>query len=383
MSPILANVYLDRLDRFVEGVLLPDYNRGRRRRRNPKYNRLACKIKSLRKNGRGKEATALRPLLRTLPFGDTHDPDYRRLRYIRYADDFLLGLAGPKNEADEIKARIGKFLRDNLKLELSDAKTLVTHGRTQAARFLGYNVIVQGSDTKLDARGRRSVNGIIGLRVPQDVIRAKSAAYMRGGKPQQRGERLHDSPYSIVKQYQLEFRGVANYYRMASNLASLSHLRWVMETSLVKTLAGKLKISVPQVYRRYSTMIRTEKGPRKVLRVTEQQLGEKPMVAYWGGVSLARDTTATLIDKLPPILNSRTEIVQRLRANACELCGSAVKVQVHHVRALKDLRKKGRAARPAWMEVMAARRRKTLVACASCHADIHAGRPLKQNAQAA
>ena len=383
VSPILANVYLDRLDRFVEGVLLPDYNRGRQRRQNPEYRRTFRQIERLRKTGRGSEVASLRQHLRTLPYGDTHDPDYRRLRYIRYADDFLFGFAGPKDEADEIKARLGRFLRDNLKLELSDAKTLVTHGRTEAARFLGYEVAVQQSATKLDANGLRSVNGTIGLRVPSDVIRAKCATYMRGGKPTHLGARLHDSPYSIVRQYQLEFRGVANYYRRAINLGALNRLRWVMEMSLAKTLANKLKISVPQVFKRYKTTIQTDNGPRKVLMVTDAQPGQKPLVTYWGGVSLARDNTATLIDKQPPILNDRTELVQRLRANTCELCGSTVKVQVHHVRALKDLRKKGRAKPPAWMEIMAARSRKTLVVCALCHVDIHTGRPLKQSEQAA
>ena len=383
VSPILANVYLDRLDRFVEGVLLPAYNRGKKRRKNPEYRRTLSQIDRLRKTGHGKEAASLRPLLRSLPYGDTEDPDYRRLRYIRYADDFLLGFAGPKDEADEIKTRLGRFLQDNLKLELSDAKTLVTHGRTQAARFLGYKVNVQHNDTKLDANGLRSVNGNIGLRVPSDVVRAKCAPYMRGGKPVHRAERLHDSPYSIVSQYQVEFRGIANYYRRAVNLTSLNRLRWVMGLSLAKTLASKLKISVAQVYRRYGTTIETEQGPRKVLKVEKVRPGRDPLVAYWGGISLARDTRANLVDKIPPILNGRTELVERLLADTCELCGSKVKVQVHHVRALKDLRQKGRAKPPAWMEVMAARRRKTLVACASCHADIHAGRPLKQSVQVA
>ena len=383
VSPILANVYLDRLDRFVEGVLLPEYNRGTKRKRNPKYQKVASRVMRLRHGGRAKEAAELRPLLRTMPSYDTHDPGYRRLRYIRYADDFLLGFAGPKDEADEIKARLGKFLRDNLKLELSDAKTLVTHGRTEAARFLGYEVVVQGNNTKLDASGRRSVNSHIGLRVPQDVVRAKSAAYMRNGKPIHLGVRLHDSPYSIVEQYQLEFRGVVNYYRRATNLSALSRLRWVMEMSLAKTLAAKLKISVPQVFKRYKTTIQTDKGPRTVLMVKVDEPGEKPRVTYWGGVSLARDNTATLTDKHPPILNGRTELEQRLRANVCELCGSTVKVQVHHVRAMKDLRKKGRAKLPVWVEIMATRRRKTLVACGPCHADIHAGRPLQQGEQVA
>ena len=113
------------------------------------------------------------------------------------------------------------------------------------------------------------------------------------------------------------------------------------------------------------------------------ELGKKPLVTYWGGVSLARDNTATLIETKVPILNGRTELVRRLLADTCELFGSKVKVEVHHIRAMKDLRKKGRAERPAWVEMMARRRRNTLVVCASCHADIHAGRPLRQSEQAA
>ena len=110
VSPILANIYMDRLDRFVEDVLLPAHNRGEGRRQNPEYRRTFRQMEGLRKTGRAKEAVSLRPLLRSLPYGDTHDPEYRRLRYIRYADDFLLGFAGPRNEAEDIKTRIGEFL---------------------------------------------------------------------------------------------------------------------------------------------------------------------------------------------------------------------------------------------------------------------------------
>ena len=382
VSPILANIYLDRLDRFVKHDLLPDYNRGNKRRLNREYARLASKAKYLRRTGRASEAATINRQLRSLPYNDTRDPDDRRLRYVRYADDFLLGFAGPKSEAEDIKGRLAEFLRDTLKLELSEPKTLVTHGRSEAARFLGYEVMVQGSETKLDRRGRRTVNGVIGLRIPRDVIRAKSAAYMRGGKPVHRGERLNDSPYSIVSQYQAEFRGIANYYRRAHNLGALNHLRWVMELSLAKTLAAKLKISVAQVFKRYKTTIQTERGPRKVLMVKQERPGKDPLVTYWGGVSLARDNTATLVDNHPPLINGRAELVQSLLADACELCGSTVKVQVHHIRAVKDLRKPGRAKGSAWVEMMAARQRKTLVVCASCHADIHAGRPLHQAAAA-
>jgi hypothetical protein len=156
-----------------------------------------------------------------------------------------------------------------------------------------------------------------------------------------------------------------------------------MEMSLAKTLAGKLKISVAQVFRRFKRIIQTERGPKKVLLVKVERPGQKPLVTYWGGISLAREDTATLIDEPPPLANGRTELVQNLLAKTCELCGSTDRIRVHHVRALKDLRRKGRAPRPAWMEVMVARRLKTLVVCAPCHADIHSGHPLKRGAQVA
>jgi hypothetical protein len=317
--------------------------------------------------------------MRSLPCIDPQDPHYRRLRYLRYADDFLLGFAGPKDEAEAIKQKVGEFLRDTLKLELSAAKTLVTHGRTEAARFLGYEVVVQQSDTKIDARGRRSANGIVGLRVPADVIRAKMASYMRGGKPHHRGILFHDTPFSIVSQYQSEFRGVANYYQFARNRGALQSLRWAMEMSLAKTLAGKLKISPAQVFKRYKTTIQTERGPQKVLLVQVERVGQRPLVAMWGGISLARiETGKALNDKIPPICNGRTQLEQRLLANACELCGSTRDIEVHHIRGLKDLNRPGQARKSAWVEVMAARRRKTLVTCHRCHEDIHAGRPTRQ-----
>jgi hypothetical protein len=157
-------------------------------------------------------------------------------------------------------------------------------------------------------------------------------------------------------------------------------VKWIMERSLTKTLAHKLRISVKQVYRRFQTTTETDRGPRKVLRVeVERGGGKKPLVARWGGISLARDTEAVLDEDPPIIWGSRTEIEERLLADRCELCGSREDIEVHHIRALRDLRKGGRAEKPAWVKVMAARQRKTLVVCHKCHTDIHAGRLLSNN----
>ena len=382
-SPILANIYLDRLDRFVETVLLPAYNRGIKRGTNVAYDRLVKLASYYRSTKRFAEAAALVQQARALPSVDPQDPEYRRLRYVRYADDFLLGFCGPWAEAEEIKRRLAEFLCDTLKLELSQAKTLVTSARPEAARFLGYEIVVLQADEKRTA-GKRSINGQIGLKVPADVVAAKCAPYVRRGKPVHRPERLHESPFSMVEKYQAELRGVAQYYQLAYNVRRLDRLRWVMETSLTKTLAAKLRISVNKVYRKYRATIETPHGPYKGLQVVvERDGGRAPLVARWGGIPLRRQKEAVLNDQPQNVWNGRTELLERLLADTCELCGSREHVEVHHVRHLKDLRRKGRAAMPEWAKWMAARHRKTLVACRACHEAIHAGQPQRRKQGAA
>jgi len=375
VSPVLANVYLDRLDRWVETTLLPIYNRGRRRRPYPEYERLMHRAKYLTRTGRRHQARPFRREAQRLPSIDPADPDYRRLRYVRYADDVLLGFNGPRAEAEAIKQRIGTFVRQQLHLALSEPKSLLTHARTEAAHFLGYEITVLAKDEARDQHGRRSLNGQIGLKVPAAVIRTKCRPYVRHGKPRAWAEHLHDEPFSILVQFQQTFRGVANYYRLAYNLHRLDWLRYTMERSLVRTLGNKLRLSDPRVYRRFGAILPTPNGPRKGLEVRVERAGKSPLVAQWGGVSLRWQVDAVLDDRPPHAWNARTEVLERLLADTCELCGAHDRVQVHHVRHLKDLQKQRGRPVPAWVQKMAARHRKTLVTCHDCHVAIHAGRP--------
>jgi hypothetical protein len=318
----------------------------------------------------------LRKHRRAFPSQDPNDQDFRRLRYVRYADDFLLGFSGPKAEAEEIKRQIGEFLHDTLKLELSDEKTLVTHARTSAAHFLGYDLVAQHADDKLDHRGQRQVNGMIGLRVPEAVIAKKCSLYMRKGKPAQRPQMLHDSDYTIVSRYQAEYRGLVQYYLLAQNVSRLGKLHWVMQTSLLKTLAGKHRSSVQKMARKYKSTTETASGRRTCIKATiPRSEGKKPLVAHFGGIPLKRQQTAILADQAPTIFTARqNEVVRRLLAGCCELCGEREGIEVHHIRKLADLNHPGRSEAPAWKRLMAMRRRKTLVVCRACHEDIHAGR---------
>ena len=280
VSPILANIYLDRLDKFVENVLIPAHTRGTARRRNPAYIRLSSRATYRRNVGHHRLATELRHQMRQLPSSDPHDPGYRRLRYVRYADDFVLGYIGPKAEAQQVKDSLETFLRDSLKLELSKEKTLVTHATSQAARFLGYELVNQQANDQFDPTGRRRVNGRIGLRVPANVIEQHCQAYMHKGKPAHRSFLIHDEDYSIVEQYQSEFRGVVQYYLPASNVSHFGRLRAVMEMSLARTLAAKHKSTARQMRRKYKSVVETEHGPRVCLRVIKQRdNGKRPLVA--------------------------------------------------------------------------------------------------------
>jgi hypothetical protein len=375
-SPILSNSYLDRWDQFVETALLPRYNRGTRRRPNPAYQEFEWAIARAKRRGDRMAVRTLRQQRRALPSQDPNDPDYRRLRYLRYADDFLLGFSGPKAEAEEIKRQIAMFLRDDLKLELSDEKTLSTHAHSEAAHFLGYELVAQHADDKLDRRGRRQVNGMMGLRVPRSVIAKKCALYMRKGKPAQRAQMLDDSDYTIVSQYQSEYRGLVQYYLLAQDVFRLGKLRWVMETSLLKTLAGKHRSSVQKMARKYKATTETTHGSRTCFRVVvPRDEGKKPLVAQFGGIPLIWQQMALLVDRSPTIVTARqNELVKRLVVGYCELCGNPGPVQVHHIRKLANLRQPGRKEKPEWVKLMAMRRRKTLVVCRPCHEAIHAGR---------
>jgi len=379
ISPLLANVYLDRLDKFVEQTLIPEFTKGKGKRHDPEYWKLWRRIKRL--SDQGATEDDLRPLKREWRnhrSNDQFDPNYRRLRYIRYADDLLLGFDGPRSEAEEIKTRLKEFLHDHLKLELSQEKTLITHAGTEQARFLGYHISVFND---VQSRERRGASGHIVLRVPPQVVEEKVARYMKDGEPISRFELTHDTDFSIVNAYGLEYRGIVQYYAYARNRYWFNRLHWVMWRSLFKTLGRKHQTTTRQLVKKFSGLAISKTGKRvKCIRVIVEREGKQPLVAQFGGISLTPDPFVEIEDNLMD--RDRTvhhcEIEQRLLADECEICGSREDVQVHHVRKLADLNTKGRTERPYYIKVMASRRRKTLVVCHACHVAIHAGRPTRK-----
>ena len=371
VSPILSNIYLHKLDEFVEQELIPQYTRGARRKSNPEYNRIKARRGHARKHGDRAAARDLEKQMRTLPSSDPVDPGYRRLRYLRYADDHILGFTGPKAEAEQIKARIAMFLRETLGLELNAAKTLITRARSQPARFLGYHIIVQHCDTQRTG-GRRTANGNIALRVPPDVIKAQCAPYREHGKPWHRSRLQNLDDYDIVRVYGAEYRGVVNYYLLAQDVWRLHTLHWHALTSMLKTLAAKHRSTVTKMAARHRAKIETSNGPRTCYEARKHREGKKDLVARFGGITLRQDRRAVIHDPAPGLAPyPRKELISRLRRRECELCETGATVTVHQVTGLNALGEPG-PGQPAWAVLMAKMRRKTLIVCAACHDWIHA-----------
>jgi len=375
VSPILSNIYLDRLDHFVETVLMPEYNRGVRRKRNPAYLRTTNAVARARQRGERSTVRELHKQQWCMPSMDTHDSGFRRLRYVRYADDHLLGFTGPKAEAEEIKSRLAGFLREELKLELSQEKTLVTHARTGRARFLGYHITVQHNNRRI-THGQRTANGAVALRVPATVIKAKCSPYMKLGKPERRTHLVNDDDYTIISTFGSEYRGIVQYYLLAGNVNRLNRLRWVMVTSMLKTLANKYDSSVSKMAAKYQAAIPTRHGPRGCFEAITEREGRKPLVARFGGIPLIRNKHAVLDDRMPaPVAIGRNELTDRLRAGRCEVCEDTNHLIVHQVRKLADLTTSGQSP-PVWARLMAHKRRKTLMVCRACHDDAHIQQPV-------
>jgi group II intron reverse transcriptase/maturase len=380
-SPILANVMLNELDQFVEKELLPQYNRGQKRRPNPQYQHLAYEMRKAKAAGDRERYQQLKRQKQSIPSVDPYDPNYSRLKYIRYGDDFLLGFTGSRREALEIKQKIRTFL-NILKLTLSEEKTLITHATKERARFLGYEIYIGRDDTKLTSnknqakRKLRSLNGKVILSVPKDVAKEWQNRFTKKGKPIHRPYLLNCSDYEIIQTYGLEFQGVVNYYSMAHNVSTMLYpVKYYYLQSLVKTLAAKHKKKTGWVYRKYAR--KSEHGVKAlIMEIPNPNNPDKPLKAKFGDKPIRFNPNTVIKDSIAQHYHGRNELVRRLLANECELCGASEKIQVHHVRKLKDVKKKyqGRRKPPAWAKFMMTRHRKTVVVCHQCHVEIHAGK---------
>ncbi len=386
VSPILANIYLDKLDKYVKEYIR-HFDKGTKRRPGKESNDLANErkrtVRKLKKVKDGTEKAALVARLKAIeqeraafPNGDEMDESYRRLKYIRYADDFILGVIGSKEDARRIKEDIKSFLSESLALELSEEKTLITH-TSKSAKFLGYEITVtRDNHQRRDVQGRlrRTYGKRVRLNVSMATLRDKLLEYgvmeikLRNGKevwkPKCRSGLIFNDDLEILDRYNRETVGFCNYYLIANNCVVLHNFRYIMEYSMYKTFAGKYRSTVRKINKKYRH--------NKLFTVKYEQKGVIKSRTFYK-TSFKRRTTAFNgscdIEPYSIADVSRTNLTDRLKAEKCELCGATGKLIMHHVRNLKDLKGK-----ESWERLMSARRRKTIALCPSCHRLRHLGK---------
>ena len=386
VSPILANIYLDKLDKYVKEYIR-HFDMGTKRRPGKESNNLANErkrtVRKLKKVKDGTEKAALVARLKAIeqeraafPSGDEMDGSYRRLKYIRYADDFILGVIGSKEDALRIKEDIKSFLSESLALELSEEKTLITH-TGKSAKFLGYEITVtRNNHQRRDVQGRlrRTYGKRVRLNVSMATLRDKLLEYgameikLRNGKeiwkPKCRSGLIFNDDLEILDRYNRETVGFCNYYLIANNCVVLHNFRYIMEYSMYKTFAGKYRSTVRKINKKYRY--------NKLFTVKYEQQGVIKSRTFYK-TSFKRRTTAFNgscdIEPYSIADVSRTNLTDRLKAEKCELCGATGKLIMHHVRNLKDLKGK-----ESWKRLMSARKRKTIALCPSCHRLRHLGK---------
>lgn len=390
ISPLLTNILLHEFDIWVEHELIPEWTSGERRKHNPEWwnHRHMYRYNKRRYRETGKatyeeKASERLKQMRRLSTVDPQDPEFRRLHYVRYADDFLLGLIGPRKEAEIIRESVSKKLAE-LGLTMSHEKTRITHARTEKAQFLGFDIAVSNDNQRM-SRGkekgrsfkRRTGHGSVRLYVPEEVVRHYKQRYSKNGKPHLKYSLVNASDFEIVKSYGEVYRGVANYYAPAHNVSkAMPLIQYVMLESCVRTLATKHKCKRAQIYRKYYGLTSTGKKGLVVTyenpktgRMHQAEFGEVPFKAGSWPVYV-RDRNDQYVQ-----VYRGSDLLKRLTANKCDLCGTTASCVVHHIRGLRDLeekRRKGRTLTPA-EEFAIARRRKQVVVCPECHQSIHSG----------
>ena len=383
ISPILANIYLDRFDKYIKEYA-EKFNKGERRRISSEYRRLnnkktrlAKKLKSITDESvRDKMITEIKNTLAQIFVTTCQNPmdtEYRRIQYVRYADDFLIGIIGSKAECTKIKADIAKFMAEKLRLELSEEKTLITNAQDNA-KFLGYEIFVRNCNYRhKDSKGimRRFGKGSVMLHVNMDTAKNKLLEYgavrmsqerkKTVWKPKPRSYMIGNKVENIVAQYNTEIRGFYNYYAIANNISDIGNsFGYIMEYSMYKTIAQKLNLTMVQAKLKFL------RGKKFIVPFKDAKGSTKYRIFYDGGFKRKTAYRNSLVDIIPNTWHtSKLSLMERLKAEVCELCGSNGNVMMHQVRNLRQLK-----GDTPWNAIMLKRYRKTLAVCESCNLKI-------------
>lgn len=382
VSPVLANIYLDQFDKYMKEYA-QIFDKGKKRKVRNEYNSLNVRTVNLRKKWReetdktvkSRQLAELRKLQNeklAMSCGEEMDENYRRLRYVRYADDFLVGVIGSKEESEKIKTDIAAFMHERLKLELSAEKTLITHAQ-EDAKFLGFHITVRSLNVrKRNRKGslKRDFKGKVMLKLSSEKVKEKLQSLgvvrftQKDGKlvwkPKIRTALIGMDADRMVAKYNLEIRGFYNYYCIANNVsATCTDFGYIMKYSLYKTLARKFNSSLRKIIRKYT------KNNEFIIPNKDIKGNKKFRVLYHDGFKYKTNAFHKTCDIIPNTHFPKRSLAERLRGNECELCGGNGPLVMHHARTLKSIK-----GDTPWGRQMLFMNRKTIAVCEECFAKI-------------
>ncbi len=388
VSPIMANIYLDKLDKYMKQYI-SNFDKGEKRKVNSEagllQRRRVMLVQKLKvvKNETERKAfvnaiKAIHKERTLISYGDEMDASYRKLKYVRYADDFLIGVIGSLKECEQIKKDIKSFLAEKLKLELSEEKTLITHSETPA-KFLSYDILVRKNHLlKRDEKSgtlSKIYNKRVVLKMPEDVMKNKLIEYgavkfthhngQEQWKPFSRPYLFQQDDLEVLMQYNAEIRGLYNYYSIAVNVGTMHTFYHFMKYSMCKTLGRKYQMSVAQICRKFY------KNGDFTIFYKNKKGEQRSQVFYNEGFRQQKEIIAYSVDYFPNLVFTlgSTSLIDRLKAGKCELCGATEDLQMHHIRKMSDIKQ----GKEPWQVQMIARQRKTMAVCQPCHRKIHNG----------
>lgn len=372
VSPILANIYLHELDLFAR-QLCEEQNKGSKRRINPEYKRLAARKAYYKRKGDSVKVAELARVMRSIPSSDLHDPDFARVYYVRYADDWIVGITGSKTLASEMRDSFKAFLAETLKLDLSIEKSHIRHARTEPAFFLGTYLGTQGTKEQkvslVKQAGhtfrRRGTGWNMVMKAPVAKIISSLADERfcdQAGTPRAKNAWLNYDPHDILLRYNATLRGILNYYSFADNYSALSRVEYILLQSAAKLFASKFRLgSRRKVFARY--------GPN--LRISTEDFGKLRTSEFLRVKSWRRSPGRFMDgdDQDPPLVQYWTKYTRSRLFLSCLICDGQEGVEMHHIR---HVRKAGTKLH-GFSKQMSLINRKQIPVCHQCHTRVHRG----------
>jgi group II intron reverse transcriptase/maturase len=368
VSPILSNVYLNEFDVFLQREI-ENFNKGKQRRKNPKYRRLQYKLDKYKTLPQNKKLVqSVRKEMRKLKSKDSMDPNFNRLYFVRYADDFVIGVAGSHAQATGLKEKVRVFLREKLKLTLCEEKTRITNITRREIEFLGVKIRRRNAEKPVKGGVRITPRLQIHAPIAELFEKARANGFFRKSKktgkitPTNCGRLINLDQSDVLRYYNRINRGIMNYYSFVDNKKRLGSLVHGIKHSCALTLTLKYKLKHrSKVFKKYGKYLEcSETGTRFWLPATFRR---------------TREFISQEVTMVEDIFRKRwnRKFTKSNLNKSCVVCGKSP-VEMHHVRKIRDLREKAAGKKSDFFTAqIAAINRKQVPLCREHHKQLHSG----------